>query len=195
MHINVHYAIGVIIASISHFFLKINLFEFFMIIFCSFIIDFDVFFSKYAKDHNHRNLITHSIWPGSVLLIFGIIFLNLLLMLCGITLLIHVFSDTFDWGTNLFYTGKTIGLKLLITSEEMKNMDEILSKYKVAHSFFVFRYYNNKFCIILEILVFILMILLNIFLASEFWYFFIIYFFFLSMHMYEYKKLKKIENL
>ncbi len=194
MHINLHYGIGIITASICHIFLQINLFEFIIIILSAFLIDFDIFFSKFAKDHNHRNLFTHSIWPGCIILILGIIFFNLLLIICGVSLLIHVSIDTLDWGTNLFYTGKTIGLKCLISPEEYKNIDEILSNYKVAHSFFVFRYYNNNGCRIAEISVFILMILTTLFLASEFWYFIPIYFFFLGIHLYEYKKLKEIEN-
>ena len=42
-----------------------------MIVFSAFICDFDVFFSKYAKDHNHRNLITHSIIPSIIVIVLG----------------------------------------------------------------------------------------------------------------------------
>ena len=194
MHINIHYAIGIIIASIKHLFFQFTLFEFFVIVLSAFIIDFDVIFSKYGKDHNHRNLITHSIWPSGLVLILGIILFNLVLTICGITLIIHILIDTFDWGTNFFYSGKTLGLKLLISPEEEKNMKEILSKYKIAHSYFAFKYYNNRGCKIVEILVCILMLVTNLIFASEFWYFLFFYFIFLGFHLYGYKKLKEIEN-
>ncbi len=194
MHINVHYAIGVVVASISHYFLNLNLIEYSLIIFCAFIIDFDIVFSKYDKDNNHRNLITHSIWPGSVMLLVGLILLYPLIVICGAVLIIHILIDTFDWGINLFYTGKTIGVRLLISREEEKNIKEILSNYKVGHSFFVFRYYGSKGFVSVEVIVFVLMMIANIFLAVEFWYLVLPYFFFFGFHFYEYKKLKNIEN-
>ena len=45
MHVNAHFAIGVIIASIFHYLLDFTLLEFMLIIGCAFIMDFDVFFS------------------------------------------------------------------------------------------------------------------------------------------------------
>lgn len=194
MHINVHYAIGIIIASISHFFLNLTLLEYSFIVFSAFIIDIDIIFSKFDKENNHRNLITHSIWPGVAVLIIGSLLFNQTLTICGISLILHAFIDTFDWGTNLFYTGKTIGPKFLISREEFENIDEVLSEYKVKHSFFVFRYYESKAIIITEIIFFALMVITGFLLATVYWYLMLLFFFFLGFHFYEYKKLKAIEN-
>ena len=106
MHINSHFGIGIIFASILNYFYAFNLFEFSLIVVSSFICDFDVFLSKFAKDHNHRMLITHSIIPSVIIIIIGLILNWLVLTLIGITYFIHIVIDTFDWGTNFFYIQK-----------------------------------------------------------------------------------------
>ena len=86
-----------------------------MIVFSAFVCDFDVFFSKYAKDHNHRNLITHSIIPSIIVIVLGIVFNWPALVISGFALFLHIFVDLFDWGTNLFYfSKKMIGPRLFI---------------------------------------------------------------------------------
>ena len=74
MHINSHFAVGITITSILHYFFQFTLLEFYLIVFFSFICDFDVFFSKYAINHNHRMLISHSIIPSIVIIVIGILF-------------------------------------------------------------------------------------------------------------------------
>ena len=123
MHINSHFAVGVIFASILNYYYSFSLFEFVFIVFFSFICDFDVFFAKYAIEHNHRMLISHSIIPSFLIIIIGIIFIWPVLFFSGLAYSIHVIIDTFDWGTNFFYfQKKQIGLKLLISKEEFENL-------------------------------------------------------------------------
>ncbi|MFW9937520.1 MAG: metal-dependent hydrolase, partial [Candidatus Thorarchaeota archaeon] len=137
MHINSHFAVGVIISSILHYFYNFVLLEFIIIVISSFICDFDVFFSKYAFKHNHRMLISHSIIPSVIIMFFGLIFSWNVLFFSGLVYFIHIIIDTFDWGTNFFYfQKKQVGLKLLISKEEFENIEVYLSKYKKSESFF-----------------------------------------------------------
>ncbi len=165
-----------------------------LIVFCSFVVDFDVFFSKYAKNHNHRMLITHSIIPSIILFVLGIIFWHILIF-CSIAYFIHVFVDTFDWGTNFFYfQQKVFGLKFLISKEEFENIYDYLSKYKNPASFFDFKYYNNKICLIIEALLFVLMIVFTGIFAIEFIFIVLLYFFFLGFHLSRHFHLKNVES-
>ncbi len=166
-----------------------------MIIFSAFASDFDVFFSKYAKDHNHRNLITHSIIPSIIVIVLGIVFNWPALVISGFALFLHVFVDLFDWGTNLFYfSKKTIGPRLFISKEEEKNLPEYLAQYKNKESFFDSKYYNNKLALIIEVLLFVLMILCIIIYAFEYFLIVFIYFLGLGFHLSQHFHLKKIEN-
>ncbi|MFX0141584.1 MAG: hypothetical protein ACFFDN_48550, partial [Candidatus Hodarchaeota archaeon] len=159
MHINSHFAVGVIFTSFLHYYFNFTLLEFLLIVIFSFICDFDVFFSKFAKDHNHRLLISHSIIPSIIIIILGYILNWPALIFGGFSYTIHIIIDTIDWGTNFFYfQKKQIGIKLLISKEEFENLPKYLAKYKNPASFFDEKYYNNKFCLAIEIILFILMI-------------------------------------
>ena len=145
MHINSHFAVGIIFTSILNYFYSFSLVEFVFIVLFSFICDFDVFFSKFARDNNHRLLITHSIIPGVIMLVIGLILNWIVLIISAISYSIHIMIDTFDWGTNLFYyQKKQIGFKLLISKEEFENLPKYLSEYKNPASFFDVKYYNSK---------------------------------------------------
>ncbi len=195
MHINFHFAIGVIFTAILNYFLNLTILEFMLIVSFSFICDFDVFFSKYAKDHNHRLLITHSLIPSLFIITVGLIFNLQILLLCGFSYSIHIFIDTFDWGTNVFYFHKNqIGFKLLISKEERENLPKYLSKYKIPASFFDEKYFRNKVCISLEVITFILMLVFIFFLAIEYLFMIPIYFLWLYFHLHRHFTLRKIEN-
>ncbi len=195
MHINSHFAVGVIFASILNYFYSFSLFEFVFIVLFSFICDLDVFFTKYAIDHNHRMLISHSIIPGFLMLLFGIIINWSILAFSGVAYSIHVIIDTFDWGTNLFYfQKKQIGLKLLISKEEFENLSKYLSKFKKAESFFDSKYYSSKVSLGIEAILFILMLVFTIIFAIQFIFIIILYFIGLFFHLTRHFKLKSIEN-
>ncbi|MFX1572959.1 MAG: hypothetical protein ACFFB0_09425 [Promethearchaeota archaeon] len=194
MHINSHFAIGVIFTSILNYFFEFNFFEFSFIILFSFICDFDVFLSKFAKDHNHRMLITHSVIPSLLLLILGILINWIPLILGGISYLIHIFIDALDWGTNIFYfQKKQVGFKLLISKEEFENLPEYLSNYKNPNSFFDEKYYKNKVCIGIEITLFILMILIGMIFAFQYILITLLYIPFAWLHISRHYQLKKLE--
>lgn len=194
MHINSHCAVGIIIASIFHSIFNFTLIEFTAIVFSAFIMDFDIFFSKYAKDNNHRMLITHSIIPAIVILILGIIILSPVIVICALVYLIHVLIDTLDWGTNfLGIHKKPFGPKFLITKEELDSLDEILSKYKIKKSFFDFRYYKSRGILITEGILFAVMIITTIVFAFEFVMLIFLYILFLAFHLSGYFHLKNIE--
>ncbi|MHA1272645.1 MAG: hypothetical protein ACTSQP_06310 [Promethearchaeota archaeon] len=195
IHINVHYAVGIIIASISNYFIGLTLFEFILIVFCSFLMDFDIILSKYARDNNHRMLITHSIIPALLIILIGLIMTWPALIIGGIAYLIHVIIDTFDWGTNFFGVNKNPwGLKLLISKQELKNLETILKDFKIKKSFFDFRYYSKKTILTIEFILAIFMILCAYFFALQFFLMILLYFPFLAFHIYVYLKLKKIEG-
>jgi len=195
MHINSHFATGVIFASILNHFYNFSLFEFAFIVLFSFICDLDVFFAKYALNHNHRMLISHSIIPGFLMLLLGIIINWPVLAFSGIAYLIHIIIDTFDWGTNFFYfQKKQIGLKLLISKEEFENLPKYLSKFKKAESFFDSKYYSSKVSLGIEATLFILMVVFTILYASQFILIIPLYFLGLFFHLTRHFKLKRIEN-
>jgi hypothetical protein len=179
-----------------NYFFNFNLFDFFLIVLFSFICDFDVFFSKYAKDHNHRLLITHSIIPSVILVILGYVISLPALVLSGFNYFIHITIDTIDWGTNFFYfQKKQIGFKLLISKEEFENLPLYLANYKTPASFFDEKYYKNKFCLIIEILLFIMMVIFVFWLALPYSFLVLIYFIGLYFHLHRHFVLKRIENI
>jgi len=194
MHINSHFAVGVILASILNYLYDLFLLEFISIVIFSFICDFDVFFTKYAINHNHRMLISHSIIPAFLILMFGIIFNWSVLIFCGAAYSIHVIIDTFDWGTNFFYFNKkSVGLKLLISKEEIENLPDYLSKFKKAESFFDNKYYNSKVSLVIEATLFILMMLFITIFAFEFILISLFYFLGLYFHLSRHFILKRFE--
>ena len=195
MHINSHFAVGVITASILNYFYNFSLLEFVFIVLFSFLCDLDVFFAKYAINHNHRMLISHSIIPGFLILVFGIIIKWPAIAFSGAAYSMHVIIDTFDWGTNFFYfQKKQIGLKLLISKEEFENLPEYLSKFKKAESFFDVKYYSSRISLGIEVIVFILMMVFIILFAFQFIFIIFIYFLGLYFHLDRHFKLKRIEN-
>ena len=195
MHINSHFAAGLIFASILNYFYSFSLFEFAFIVFFSFICDLDVFFAKYAIDHNHRMLISHSIIPGFLMLLLGIIINWPVLAFSGATYSLHVIIDTFDWGTNFFYfQKKQIGLKLLISKEEFENLPKYLSEFKKAESFFDTKYYSSRVSLGIEAILFILMCVFTILFAFQFIFIITLYFLGLFFHLTRHFKLKRIES-
>jgi len=195
MHINSHFAVGVIIASFLNYFLKFNVIEFFLIVFFSFLCDFDVFFSKFAKDNNHRLLITHSIIPSFVIIFIGYLFSWIILIICGFVYFTHIFIDTLDWGTNFFYfQHKQVGLKLLIPKEEFENLPLYLSKYKNPASYFDNKYYSSKLFLTIEVLLFIFMWIFILIFALDYILITLIYFPGLFFHLSRHIHLKKTEE-
>ncbi|MFW9879022.1 MAG: hypothetical protein ACFFG0_38575 [Candidatus Thorarchaeota archaeon] len=157
--------------------------------------DFDIFFSKYALDNNHRMLITHSIIPGLIITILGLIVNWAVLIISGLSYSFHVIVDTFDWGTNfLYFQKKQVGLKLLITKDEFNNISKYLSQFKRPESFFDIKYYGNIACVITEILIFILMIVFITLFALKYILIISVYFIFLAFHLQRHFYLKKIES-
>ncbi|MHA1294002.1 MAG: hypothetical protein ACTSQJ_15225, partial [Promethearchaeota archaeon] len=70
----------------------------------------------------------------------------------------------------------------------------ILNEYKVAKSFFDFRYYKNKTVLIIEGLLFAFMIIFIVWFAFEYLIVISLFFFGLIFHLFIYYKLKKIES-
>jgi len=195
MHINSHFSIGVIFASILNYYFNFNLLDFSIIILFSFICDFDVFFSKYAKDYNHRLLISHSIIPSIIIIILGYSLNWKVLIIGGINYFIHIIIDTIDWGTNLFYfQKKQIGLKLLLSKEEYENLPKYLARYKNPASFFDEKYYNSKICLAIEIILFILMVVFIFLFAVQYSFVILFYFLGLYFHVNRHFALKKNEK-
>ena len=184
-----------IIGSIFHYFFGFNTLEFLIIVLCSFAVDFDILFVNFSEENNHRMFISHSVIPSIILLIIGLILNWNFLIICGLAYLSHIFIDTLDWGTNIFYfQKKIIGFKFLISKEEFENLDKYLVKYKVPRSFFDFKYYRSKLFLTLEAIFFLLMMFCIIYLAFEFIFTIILYFIGLVFHTYTHFRLKSIET-
>ncbi len=172
-----------------------NAFEFTLITFCAFIADFDIFFITFTEEDNHRMFISHSIFPSILLFTIGIIFNSYFIIICGIAYLSHVLLDTLDWGTNMFFFGKKIiGFKFLISKEENDNLKNYLEKFKVARSFFDFKYYESKLIIALELLIFVIMVVFILSFALEFILTVVLYFIGFFIHMFTHYRLKTIEK-
>lgn len=194
MHLNVHVAVGIIIASITTLFISLNFWTFGCIVLCAFITDFDILIRNRAKDGNHRNLFTHSIYPAMIIVGVGLILRQPWLMIAGVVYLVHLLMDTFDWGVNLFYTGRTVGSQLLIHPEEKENFQQLLNQLPIKSYFFAHRYYTTRWVQISESFCFLGMIALMIWLTPSFWYFGWIYVLTLSLHLVEYQELKNRIN-
>jgi len=195
IHINCHYAIGVILASIACSFFYLNTIEFWLIVIFSTVCDLDIFLKKFALDRNHRNLISHSIIPSLIIIIIGTFTLWIALIISGISYLLHIIIDTLDWGTNFFYFNhKNIGFRFLISKEDLRNLEKILTEYKNPTSFFDFKYYKNKIIQTIEILLFILMVISIINFAYNYLYIIIFYFLGLLFHILRHYHLLKIEK-
>ena len=72
MHTNVHFAIGILFASLAHRLFPMNIWFFLLIIISATIADLDMVASKIAVNGDHRNFFTHSIYPAIILLLIGI---------------------------------------------------------------------------------------------------------------------------
>lgn len=190
MHINVHVGLGIILATIAGQFIDLTFWSFGFIIFFSIFPDFDIVFKKYAFEKNHRNLFTHSIYLALIMLIFGLIFNSELVLFGGIGYIIHLITDTFDWGCDLFYQKKNFGLSLLLSNEERENLLSILENYKIHQFFFIERYYHSNWVIVTEIIIFLTMSYLIFFIVAQFWYFIFLYFIALTVHFIEYFEVK-----
>ena len=190
MHINVHFGIGLIIASVTHYFIQLNFFTFSFIVLCGFISDFDIILKKLAKDHNHRALFTHSIYPSLIIIIIGIISNEIWVLMGGIAYFCHIIIDLLDWGTCFFYNNKMIGLRLLLTPEERVDLSHVINDKENRQFFFVQRYYSSKLMIFLEIIIGISMLIALFAFAINYWYFLFGYIFFFAFHFSEYIELR-----
>ncbi len=191
MHINVHFGMGIIIASLTNYFIRLNIFTFSFIVLCGFISDFDIIFKKHAKDHNHRMLITHSIYISLIIILIGIFLNEIWVVMGGIAYFWHIVVDLIDWGTNFFYNKKMFGLRLLLSPEERIDLSHIINdKTPNRQFFFVQRYYSSKLMIFLEIIIGISMFIALFVFAINYWYFLFGYIFFFIFHLSEYIGLK-----
>ncbi len=198
MHSNVHFAVGVLIASIAHFLLPMNIWFFILVILSAVLADLDVFASKIALQNNHRNLFTHSIYPSLILIAIGVpiaIFWNIhVIWLAGIAYGSHILLDCFDWKTRLFYGKKHFGWAFLITLDE-KNLGKTRKQLQIESrmdftSFAVYRYFKSMGMVVLGISLAIVSFLVLFVIASEFWYVFFGYFGLLEIHLYQKKKME-----
>jgi len=166
-------------------------FEFSLIVAFPFLIDFDFLLSKYAKNNNHRRLITHSLIPYLCLLVIGI-FIPLLLIL-GICGVVHILSDALDWGTALFapFYNDTLGG---ILPKPPKEIVEI-PNYRKRQCWFTKIYYTSFSLFTLEIVLGLAAILSIIFI--NFWYLWVLifYFLFVALQVRFYLSCKQKENI
>ena len=194
MHSSLHFAIGIIIAGLTKPFYPAGFWPFAFIVGCSFGPDFDIIFSKYAKDFNHRNLFTHSVYIPLGLIIVGFSMQNPWILIGGISYFCHLLPDLLDWGTNLWSTGKTVGYQILLEVEERGKVLDIIKDLPEPHWFFIERYYNSTIIKIIEMGSFIVMVSCFIWLVPSNWYFIFGYMATLGFHGIEYSEYKHRAN-
>jgi len=200
MHVNVHYAVGVIFASITAFFIpQLPLIDYLIIVAGGFIVDFDFLLSRFTKEENHRNFITHSLYPPSIIIIIGIIsaviFNYQILWIAALAYFSHIALDCIDWGVNLFQTHKTYGLFLLVSKDDLNFHSDINSMIrknleKDPH-YFTRVYFNNPIIVTIEIIISITGFGLLFLFSPEFWYVYIGFFITLEYHLYYKRKADK----
>lgn len=212
MHANVHFAVGVIIASVSNYILSNingflqNLIEFGIIIIFALGADFDILFVSLLKnideDRGHRFFITHSIYPFVAILIFGIsLAISLsyhIIWICSLVYLSHLMLDCIDGGINLFYTERIYGLFLLTRKEKhlFLGIKRALDKEREKNPYFMdLRYFNNPIILCMEILISVAGLISLLVFAISYWYVYFGYFLLLAYHLNFYFKGKTFEEL
>ncbi|MHA1376865.1 MAG: metal-dependent hydrolase [Candidatus Helarchaeota archaeon] len=192
MHMNVHSAVGIIMSLL----LSVYLSEFQILLFIgvSIIIDFDFLFSKYAKNHNHRRLITHTYIPYIISILIGLILLLLNLtefwmyfFLIGVAGVFHVSLDLVDWGIMLLFPFKReIKGGFLSISEDFRGKND-----RIPHCYFIIAYYKSKIIRFLEISIASLALLMILIVDINFIYIMLVYVGLLLLHVYQYLKCVK----
>ena len=212
MHANFHFAVGVIIASVSNYILSnvtgflLTLIEFGIIIIFALGADFDILFVLLLKnideDRGHRFFITHSIYPFVAILIFGIsLAISLsyhIIWICSLAYLSHLILDCIDGGINLFYTERYYGLFLLTRNEKhlFLGIKRALDKEREKNPYFMdVRYYNNTIILGLEILISFAGLIFLLVFAIDYWYVYFGFFLLLAYHLNFYFKGKTFEEL
>lgn len=168
----------------------LTIFEFSLIVIFPFLIDFDFLLSKYAKNNNHRRLITHSFIPYLCLLVIGIFIpLFLILGICGV---VHILSDTLDWGTALFapFYKDTLGGILPKPPKEIIEIPD----YRKRQCWFTKTYYTSFTLFIMEILFGLTALFSIIFIDFQFLWVLIFYFLLLALQVRFYIKCQKNEK-
>ncbi|MHA1821637.1 MAG: metal-dependent hydrolase [Promethearchaeota archaeon] len=200
MHANVHYAVGVIFASITNIFIPLNMFWYAFIVGSSFAVDFDFLLRRFTNEDNHRKFITHTLIFPLIMLVIGVIIALIyhfqIIWIGGLAYLSHIFLDTIDWGVSLFYRGKEYGFYKLITKEEAaeynKNYELIIANLKSEDPhFFINRYYSNKLIVGIDIGISILGFIVALILTPQYLYFYAGFFVFLIYHMYYLRRARK----
>jgi hypothetical protein len=194
MHTTVHVALGIIIASISSFFFQMNFWTFSVIAICGFAPDFDIVFSKKARDWNHRNLITHSIYMPSIILGIGIIFSISWIIIAAISYISHLSMDLIDWGTDLFHTNKTVGIAFLLKPLSENHTQEEIKTNPHAKWFFLELYFGSKGLKFYETLLCIIMVLMLFIFSPIYWYFIVLYIAAFIFHLVEYLEFKHLSQ-
>lgn len=149
MHVNTHVAIGVLITTISTLILPLTNLEFFVALGGSFIQDFDILFSKYAPDENHRLLFTHSIWLGVITILIGWYLSLYWVIIAGINSVCHVLIDSIDWGVAILGEKTLYGPRIL-RRENNLTAKEIKARYPNYHCYFTIKWFCNRTMRVIE---------------------------------------------
>lgn len=188
----------------TNYFTHLSIIEFCLIVLSSFGVDFDFIFRNFEKKDggNHRNFITHTIYPGLIIFCIGLIiaFYNYhVIWICGISYLSHILFDCVDTGLRLFFTEKYYGWFVLITQDEKnlgvtfkKVIEENISK---DEYFILRRYFKNSITLFLDITVSIIGFAILFTFASEFWWIYIGFFLLLEYHLHEKKKASRVKEV
>ncbi|MHA1584051.1 MAG: metal-dependent hydrolase [Promethearchaeota archaeon] len=190
MHVSFHYAFGVILAGLGKLFFNLPLWMLIVIILLSIIPDIDYILSRNAPNHNHRMLLTHSIYIPLVLIILGFIISQPVLWIGGLGYLSHVCFDLLDWGTNLFMTGKIIGIRILLDKKERAIVPELMKKEIKPKWFFVRRYFSSIIILSIEIITGLGMLSVLIWLIPQYWYLIFGYILVGTLHLTEFVYLR-----
>ncbi len=144
MHINSHYLLGMIVGITAYYYFQYPFIIILLIVGAAVAQDGDFLLSKWAPLNNHRRLFTHSIWPTVLLFLIGILMNVSWIIFATISVFTHVLVDMLDWGLNLWYNGKLIGIAILLPQKDTNQLDLPSMGYYYRKFFFTDTYMSSK---------------------------------------------------
>lgn len=149
VHANTHIAFGITITALLSLVIPLTWLDFLLAVCGSFAQDFDFLLSKYAKDENHRLLLTHSLWPGVAAIFLAFPLAMPWIFVAGINSICHVFFDSLDWGVTLFGQKVLFGPRILHRGNSL-TINETKERYPNFRCYFTIQWYRNRLMWALE---------------------------------------------
>ncbi len=206
MHVNVHLAIGAMIAFVLVPLVPVHVPFLWAvgIILAGCVNDADFIFSRFEKNKNHRMFFTHSAFPGMFVVMAGLVIsfvampgsiLGWFLILSGCNLTMHVLVDSIDWGVNFLFKKQVVGKRLLLQGRTPDEYYAYSTRFPSPRGLYFKQYYTNSIMRFIEIISCCMLVIISILawdiVASEHWWVFLAYPSLLAFHLAEYKVMSR----